>query len=132
MWIQNFTLTPKRALSSISFCAWRFRYPSVYVDLRIAGLRINRGERLQLEWQSAVSNGGTALNLDSALCSARRTAMLANIDPRLMRQNRATRRRMMIGAGFGLITIPPMAITGGLGPGRKTTSWNATKAPKTA
>lgn len=28
----------------------------------------------------------------------------------------------MIGAGFRLITIPPMAITSGLGPGRKTVS----------
>ena len=38
---------------------------------------------------------------------------------------------MITGAGFGLMTVAPIEITGGLGAGRNTVSSNATKAPIT-
>src|SRR2546427_652403 len=38
---------------------------------------------------------------------------------------------IITGAGFGLITIPPIEITGGVGAKRNTTSWKDTTAPST-
>src|SRR5439155_24146413 len=36
---------------------------------------------------------------------------------------------IIIGAGFGLITIPPIEITGGIGAKRNTTTWKVTTEP---